>query len=259
MSRSIVKEVTIDAPVDAVWQALTEAEELTRWFPVEARVQPGPGGSIWISWGGGTEGEAPITAWEPGRRFGWTETRGPVKLVIDFHIQARGGQTLVRLVQSGFGDGPEWDDEFHMTSGGWSYFIEHLRWYLERHRGIPRDLITFRDPVKMTRPEAFERLLGTSGLSHDGSLGATKPFAPYRTITAAGDPLSGMVIASSPATCQMGFTIDELDGAIAFIEIEPSDGGSRPGFWLSTYGLGQRVEEVQNRFGLLYRRAFSGS
>jgi uncharacterized protein YndB with AHSA1/START domain len=90
MSRSIVKTVTIDAPLEAVWKALTQAEELTRWFPVDARVQPGPGGTIWLSWGSGAEGEAPITAWEPNRRFGWTETRGPIKLAVDFHLETSG-------------------------------------------------------------------------------------------------------------------------------------------------------------------------
>ena len=76
MSRSVVKEVLVDVPPDVVWCALTEAEQLTRWFPVDAHVEPGLGGSIWLSWGGGVEGQAPITAWEPNRHLQWTETRG---------------------------------------------------------------------------------------------------------------------------------------------------------------------------------------
>ncbi len=59
MSRAIKKEVLIDVAPDVVWRALTEADELSRWFPVEARVAPGAGGSIWLSWGGGAEGNAP--------------------------------------------------------------------------------------------------------------------------------------------------------------------------------------------------------
>ena len=74
MSRAVVREVFVAAPPDVVWKALTDARELTQWFPLEARVTPGVGGSIWISWGEGASGEAPITAWEPGRRFEWTET-----------------------------------------------------------------------------------------------------------------------------------------------------------------------------------------
>ncbi|HSR43367.1 MAG TPA: SRPBCC domain-containing protein [Longimicrobiales bacterium] len=64
----IVRE--IDAPAEAVWRALSDAEELRRWFPLDARVEPRPQGSIWPSWGPGCETEAPLHAWEPGRRLG---------------------------------------------------------------------------------------------------------------------------------------------------------------------------------------------
>ena len=45
--------IDIDASADAVWSALTEARELTRWFPLEARVIPGEGGSMYWGWGEG--------------------------------------------------------------------------------------------------------------------------------------------------------------------------------------------------------------
>jgi uncharacterized protein YndB with AHSA1/START domain len=213
MSRSVVKEVLVKAAPDVVWKALTEAEALTRWFPVEARVEPGLGGSIWLSWGDGGGGEAPITGWEPGRHLQWTESRGPVKLVVDFHLGPREGGTLVRLVQSGFGDGPDWDGEFHMVGTGWAYFMFHLQWYLNRHSGIPRNLIGRRDLVALSNQETFDRLMR---LATD--LEAT-PFV------------------DSPSTHQAGFTIPSLNDAILFIEIEPGPKGPRAGFWLSTYGL----------------------
>lgn len=233
MSRKIVKDVFVQAPPDVVWRALTEAEELTRWFPVDARVQPGKGGSIWISFGGGVEGTAAITDWEPNRRFEWTETRGAVKLAVDFQLEAKSGGTVVRLVNSGFGAGPDWDDEFHMTEGGWSYFLQHLRWYLERHRGVKRDLIVFRELVPLTRADAFQRLTA-----------------------ALGDRPSGTIIAGSPDTGQMGLTIGELNDALLFLEMEPAKGGVRAGFWLSTYGLSaDAVSRARQTFGELYRRA----
>ena len=231
MSRQIVKETTIAATPDEVWQALTDAQELTRWFPVEARVVPGVGGSIWLSWGEGAGGEAPITVWEPARRLEWTETRGPVKLAVDFHITAGDGGTVVRLVQSGFGDGPEWDDEFHMTTGGWAYFMAHLKWYLERHRGVERDLIGLREQVAFTRDEAFRRLVAITN-----NLDATP-------------------IVSNPSSGQAGFTIASLNNAILFIEIEPGKDSCRGGFWLSTYGLGGQLAEVRERFTSIYRSA----
>lgn len=231
MSRQVVKETVIAATPDEVWQALTDARELTRWFPVEARVEPGLGGSIWLSWGEGAGGEAPITAWEPGRRFGWTETRGPIKLAVDFHLEARDGGTVVRVVQSGFGDGLEWDDEFHMVTGGWAYFMTHLKWYLERHRGIPRDLISFREKVTLPRDDVFGRLVAIAN-----NLGAAS-------------------FVNSPASGQAGFTIASLNDAILFVEIEPGDDSCRGGFWLSTYGLGEQLAKVRDRFTTTYRLA----
>lgn len=256
MSRQIVKEVFIQALPDVVWRALTEADELKRWFPVDARVQPGVGGSVWLSWGGGTEGEAPITAWEPNRRLQWTETRGAVKLAVDFHIEAKSGGTVVRLVNSGFGAGPDWDDEFHMTEGGWAYFTQHLRWYLERHHGTPRDLVAFRDAVNLTRAEAFLRLTGPAGLSKEDRLAQAPAGSPYATTTTDGDRLSGQIIAASPDTCQLGLTIREADDAVLFLEMEPSRDGARAGFWLSTYGLAPDVlSRTRDRFQKLYQSA----
>ena len=256
MSRKIVKEIFVQAPPDVVWRALTDAEELKRWFPVDARVQPGKGGSIWISFGGGVEGTAPITEWEPNRRFEWTETRGAVKLAVDFQLEARSGGTVVRLVNSGFGAGPDWDDEFHMTDGGWAFFMLHLRWYLERHRGKPRDLITFRELVPLTRAEAFLRLTGPSGLSRDDRIATTPLGTRYETTTAQGDRLSGTIVASSADTWQLGLTITELADAILFLEMEPAATGVRAGFWLSTYGLpADAVTRAREQFEALYRQA----
>src|SRR5688572_30253431 len=68
-TRNIVQEIEIDAPVEAVWKALTDAQELTGWLCEEARVTPNEGGSFWVSWGEGQAGESRIESWEPGRRL----------------------------------------------------------------------------------------------------------------------------------------------------------------------------------------------
>src|SRR5262245_5663173 len=69
-TRSQQHEVEIDAPLEVVWKAITEADEITRWFCEEARVTPGVGGSVWHSWGDGQSGPGSvIEAWEPNKRF----------------------------------------------------------------------------------------------------------------------------------------------------------------------------------------------
>lgn len=250
MSRSIEKEVFVRATPEDVWNAITTAQGLTRWFPVHARVEGGDGGSIWLSWGGGTEGQAPITAWEPTRRFGWTESRGAIQLAVDFYLAPREGGTVVRLVQSGFGDGSDWDAEYHMTEGGWAYFIEHLRVYLERHHGTPRDVIVLREPIALDSAEAYRRLTRAFGVS-DATTGAA-----FVSRSADGAPLSGAVLSRQDSTGQMGFTLAEWDDAVVFLEMEPHPDGCRAGVWLSTYGLPPaRLAEARAIFGRLYTRA----
>lgn len=234
MSRDVVKEVFIDAPVEAVWRALSDADELVRWFPVEAKVTPGVGGSIWISWGDGASGEAPITAWEPERRLQWTETRGPVKIAVDFHLESRDGGTVVRLVQSGFGDGPEWDGEYHMVDAGWTYFTFHLKWYLERHQGVPRDVIGFRTPTALPAADVFARLQGVL------------------------DTFGAACVFERAATSQAGYTIASLNHAIVFVEIEPGSPQVRAGFWFSTYGLPPaRLAQLRTDVTAAYTRAIT--
>jgi uncharacterized protein YndB with AHSA1/START domain len=232
MSRSIEKEIFIPAKPAVVWKALTEADELVRWFPVEARVTPGLGGEIWLSWGGADAGAAPITAWEPERRFQWTESRGPIKLAVDFHLTAKDGGTVLRLVQSGFGDTPDWDDEFHMTTGGWGFFLEHLNWYLSSHAGENRHVISFREPSSLSAHDAFNRLVS-----------ALTPHAP-------------MVLSDSRLSHQWGAVLTGFNGASVFIEIEPAKNGIRAGFWVSTFGLSAaELASARDTFAKLYRDA----
>ncbi|MGB0035915.1 MAG: SRPBCC domain-containing protein [Candidatus Acidiferrales bacterium] len=90
-SRKIEKEIEIAAPIEAVWKALTDDEELKRWFPLEARVEPGKGGKIFVSWGADCEGTAPIEIWEPNRRFQWVESSTGQPVVVEWSIEKRGG------------------------------------------------------------------------------------------------------------------------------------------------------------------------
>ena len=68
-TRSQEHTIEIDAPLEAVWKALTEGEELMRWYVQEAEVVPGKGGDIWVSFGEGMAGRSHIEVWEPGRHL----------------------------------------------------------------------------------------------------------------------------------------------------------------------------------------------
>src|SRR5262245_26016559 len=67
--------VEIDAQVDEVWKALTEAKEIARWFAPNMTVQPGAGGSVTADWGSGLLWKNAIEVWEPNRHLRLVETR----------------------------------------------------------------------------------------------------------------------------------------------------------------------------------------
>jgi uncharacterized protein YndB with AHSA1/START domain len=193
VSRSIEVTKEIDAPIEAVWRALTDAKQLEQWFVIEARLEPRANGKIWVSWGEGAEIESTILHWEPNRRFGWGEEWNGQLMATDFILEARGSKTIVRVVTSGFSDDPAWDEDFHMVEGGWQYFMAHLAVLLEHHRDRERALALNRRQAEVSKDEAFARL--TRGL---GFTSAPDRPGPFSVTTASGDTLSGQILSVNP-------------------------------------------------------------
>ena len=161
-------EITIQAPPEEVWRALTEARELEAWFPLEARVEPGRDGRIWMSWGHEYAEEMRIEAWDPPRHlrttWGWGDDSPQIT---DYLLEGKGGSTTLRVVTSGFPPGAEWDDLVQGTRLGWLFELAQLKHYLEHHRGATRRAAFLRRRVSLERAEAWERLTGDGGVDLD--------------------------------------------------------------------------------------------
>ena len=141
MGRTQELSLTIEAPAADVWKALTDAEELTRWFVPEARVVPGVGGSLWMSWGGGMEGTSHITDWEPNRRMRTADELpsggNPNPNTVDWQLTEEGGRTHLRLLTGGFVEGPKGDAAMESMRRGWTVFLYNLKQLVEHHLGRP--------------------------------------------------------------------------------------------------------------------------
>lgn len=239
--RDLVVERRVRATVEAVWKALSEAQELRRWFPLDARVKPGEGGTIWLSWGPGCEGEAPIHAWEPPRHLGWTEARpdgdGPrVDLYVD-PIPDEPGHAVVRVVQSGFGADAAWDDYYDAVDDGWTVFLFHLAHYLERHADTPRDLLWSRQRTERSRTEVWRALTGAGGAIELEDGPAAEP-VPGRGVTVrlGGREMEGEVV-HGRRDHALAVRLPALGDSLLFAELEGSAPPWHLGLWLSTWGL----------------------
>jgi len=254
--RKIEHEIEIDAPVETVWKALTDASELMRWFPLDARAEPGPGGIIWYSWGPPYEGKNRIEVWDPPRRLKLTdasigghhvveaakatgaaiEEPSARRVAMDFTLEAAaGGKTLLRLVHSGFGEGADWDEEFDATSRGWVHEFLGLRHYLEGHRGEDRRCVWARQKIELPREETWNRLMSSKGLNLEGLARGDS----FDRVISTGDRLQGNVLLCKPPNdfCAI---IANLNGSFFRVSNEywsKPRPHAEPNLWLSTYGL----------------------
>ena len=73
----ITREVTVAAPPDVVWDALTDPAELAAWFGADAEVDLRVGGAIRFRWPDGSERRGLVIDLDPPRRlaFRWRELR----------------------------------------------------------------------------------------------------------------------------------------------------------------------------------------
>lgn len=247
VARKIEKEIELDASPETVWRMLTDPQELARWFPLEASVIPGEGGKISRSWGPDWTSTAPIEIWEPNHRLRSVESSTGKPVTVEWTIEARGGKTILRLVQSAFESGADWEKEFFdSTNYGWEFMLFNLRHYLECHSGRPRLVAWPRRKVEMTRASVYEKLAGPGGLFVEGALNLSAG-QPYSLRTATNESWSGRVEFIVPGR---GFcvTVKSLNDALAWLTIEGAGPEHDAQFWFSTYGLPQsQVREIENR------------
>lgn len=260
--RKIETQVEIASSVEAVWKALTDAEELMRWFPLDARVTPGPGGTVWFSWGPPYEGESQIEIWDPPRRLklkdqwgGHAEMSDRPQVAMDFTLENAEGKTILRLVHSGFNSGADWDDEFEGTNRGWLQELLGLKHYLEHHAGEPRRAVWARVKVELSREEVWQRIMGPDGLN----LEDLKEGDSFDRVTPAGDQFRGRVIIYRPSEA-FAATFENLNNALFRVSIDRWSKPRlhvEPSLWLSTYNiLNSQVMSFQTSWTKLLTRLF---
>ena len=239
-TRSVEREIAIDAPVEAVWKALTDPVELARWFPLEARVTPGVGGEIRMSWAGGGKSSGRIEIWEPGRHLRTGEDpKASVPIATDYYLRARsGGGTVLRVVSSGFGADEAWDELYGGWGRGWDFELRGLRHYLEHHRGERRVVAYARVPYVSADEDAWSRLVGPGGWLGERGVANLAEGDRYAVRTTTGESIAGVVHAWQPPR-QFSGTAEEWNNGLFRIELF----GSVATVWLSIYGV--REAEVR--------------
>jgi len=264
-TRAVEKTIEIDAPIETVWKAITDAEEIKRWFGLDAGVEPEVGGKVMISWPNCTIEER-VEIWDAPRHYATRMTipdgmipEGitPPRVATDYFLEARGGTTSLRVVQCGFGTGAEFDDEYDDITRGWGTFLANLEHYLERHAGTPCRQVITPVQVDLDAAAAWARLLGANGLARDGSFDGLGVGDRYEVIAASGDRLAGTIQIWDPPHC-IGLSIDGLNDAALRVNFEHLGGALMCWAVVLTYGVAEaEVEALRGRLTEMYSGLFA--
>jgi len=135
--RSLELEVEVAGTPEEVWRAIATGPGISSWY-VPHTVEEREGGAATASFGPGPEMLVPgrVVTWEPPRRISFDGGEDVEGLAFEWLVEARdNGRCIVRLVNSGFGSGEEWDGQYDAMSEGWLLFLFNLKLHLEHFRG----------------------------------------------------------------------------------------------------------------------------
>jgi uncharacterized protein YndB with AHSA1/START domain len=136
-NNSFIKQsVTIKSPRNVVFNALTDADELMRWFPTRVESDPRPGGKFRFVWefanpneNGSQEGEYVEVV--RNEKLSYTWTAGSVPTLVTFVLSEANNETTVELdhasTQAGADEKKLHDDHANQ----WGFFLMNLKSYLE--------------------------------------------------------------------------------------------------------------------------------
>ena len=232
--RAIDLDIEVPGTPEEVWEAVASGPGITAWF-VPARVDGRLGGTCELDFGPGVGVEtARITAWEPPRRLvAEVAAEGRPAFAMEWLVEARdGGTCVVRLVNSGFGSGADWDAEYDATEAGWRLFLYNLRLYLTHFPGRRCSSVLVNGHADGPVDRAFGELAAALGLPAGASQGervaATAPGAP---------PLAGVVERAAPN--MLTLLLERPAAGIAFVVCEPAgDGSAHASVYLYLFGDG---------------------
>lgn len=171
--RKVEAEIEVPGTPEEVWQAIATGPGVSAWF-VPTEIDGREGGIVtqYHGPGHGMDQTARVTAFEPPRRLAWQneafspeEGVEPRAIAVEFLVEARaGGTCVVRVVNSGFGGGDEWDQAVRGTVAGWPTVLENLRIVMTHFAGQTPSSIVAGGQTTGSRDQAWGTVLGALGL-----------------------------------------------------------------------------------------------
>lgn len=231
-NRSIELEIEVAGTPEEVWQAIATGPGISSWY-VPHTVEEREGGAATARFGPGPDMLIPgrVAAWEPPGRVVFDGGEGVDGLAFEWLVEARdGGTCVVRLVNTGFGSGDDWDSQYDGMTDGWQLFLLNLKLHLQHFRGQAATALLPTAQWAGPPEQAWAALTRELGIP-------SAPEVGDRIQTSAGDAptLAGTVV--DVASWRLALVVDQPAPGTAFVAVEGTGDEVSVSVWSYLYGV----------------------
>jgi hypothetical protein len=212
----VLVELIIAAPIDRVWNALRDREQIRQWFGWDF-----PGADAHYDW----VAAAPASTHGDVREI----NHDPDRYVVEPYDE---GRTIVRVIRSAPATDKSWTGIYDDVFEGWMTFTQQLRFLVERAPKLARRTLYLNGRARAAGDSTPLEALGL------GALATTGIGDRYAIQTATGETLNGEVWYRS--IYQLGLTVKEFGDGLLIANTRPTTAKSPHGggtLMLVTYGL----------------------
>lgn len=239
--RPLKFEIEVNGTPEAVWAAIATGPGISSWY-VPHTVEENQDGKAIARFGAGPEMEVPgrVAVWDPPHRIVFDGGNADEGLAFEWLVEARdGGTCIVRLVNTGFGSGDDWDAQYDGMAEGWKMFLRNLQLHLEHFPGQTATPALPMTTLADTKDNAWERLTAALGLPAQPAVGQRVALNPENTDMG----LTGEVVEVAPH--RLTLLIDEPTAGTAFVAAEGY--GDQTGLSVWSYLYGPEGASAQKR------------
>jgi uncharacterized protein YndB with AHSA1/START domain len=155
--RIIDTSIRIKSTPMRVWEAWASPQQIANWFVDRAEGEGKAGNTVkWFFDTFGYAMDVPVVESEPGATFVTAGDDGAdgMPYVMEITITKDGGDTVMRLVNSGFSEDPKKGETYKGTVSGWAHALAVMKVWLEQYPMRTRH----HDLVVKTVPHTVEQL-----------------------------------------------------------------------------------------------------
>lgn len=234
----VLIDLTIAAPVETVWAALRDREQVARWFGWESD---------------GLAAEVDYIFFDHAKVDEATRTILFEGVDDRFELTAEGAGSRLRVIRAAPADGAAWTDVYEDMTEGWIMFVQQLKFGLEQHGLAPRRTLWLSLPKGEREGERPLAALGLADLT-GGQVGE----AVSRALPT-GDAVTGRLWHVSKY--QVAMTVDAWNGLLNVHDAGSwtAGGGHGPGMvMLTAYGLDDAAfGELEGRWKAWWTERYS--